>query len=260
MTQIVHIALPQFQTLLVILVRIGGIMAALPLLRSRSIPLQLKTGLVLMLGLVLMPIVRVTGIPDDPVLLAIGLTAEFLVGLVLGLGVRFLFSGIEMAGELMSSQMGLGMAQLFDPTISHQVHVVGQYQTLIASLAFLSLNAHYVAVEAVAASFDLVPPFSAALSPALVDDVIRLSQGLFVIGLKLAAPVAVTILLINLGLAILGRAVAQINVFLLSFPLTIAGGFVIMGVALPYAVGVYEAEYLRLEETIHGLMRMLGHG
>ena len=152
MTQIVHLAVPQFQSLLVILVRIAGIMAAWPVLRSRTVPMQIKAALVLMLGLVLLPIVAVPGIPEDPLLIGAGLGAELLVGMVLGLCVRLLFAGFELAGELMGTQMGLSVVQLFDPGSAQQTSLIGQFMTLLATLVFLSLNGHFAVVQAVAGS------------------------------------------------------------------------------------------------------------
>ncbi|MEW6542369.1 MAG: flagellar biosynthetic protein FliR [Nitrospirota bacterium] len=260
MTNVVHLSLPQFQNLIVILVRVAGILAVTPILGSRSVPVHVKTGLVLVLSFVLLPFVQVAGLPGDPLLLGAGLSAEFLVGLVLGLGVRAVFVGIEVAGEVMGHQMGLGVVQLFDPTTSQQIPLVGHFQTLVASLVFLSLNAHFIVVDAIAHSFEVVAPFSARLSDAIVQDVVRISQGMFTVALKLAAPIMVTMLLINLAMAALGRTVPQLHVFILSFPLTIAAGLLVIGAALPFTVGLYEAEFVGLGETVYGLMRMLGHG
>ena len=83
---------------------------------------------------------------------------------------------------------------------------------------------------------------------------------MFLVALKLAAPVLVALVLINLLLAMLGRAVAQINVFVLSFPLTIAGGLLVLGLALPYTVSLFEREFIGLHDTIERLLRILGHG
>lgn len=260
MTHVLHIALPQFQGLLVILVRIGGIVAAMPLLGSRSVPAQVKVGLVLALGLALFPVVTLTPLPQDPLRLTLGLAAEFLVGLVLGMGLRLLFSSIELAGDLMSTQMGLGVVHLLDPTTSSQVPLISHFQTLLGSLIFLSLNAHLLVVQAVASSFDLVAPFGAGLSESLVEDVIRLSQGIFVTALKLAAPVMVTMLLINLGMAVIGRTVAQMNVFMMSQPVTIIGGLLVIGAALPFTVSLYASEFGKLEDLLRDLLRALGHG
>lgn len=260
MTHALHIALPQFQGLLVILVRLGGIVAAMPILGGRSMPAQIKVGFVLALGLALLPVVKVTALPDDPLRLTVGLGAEFLVGLVLGIGLRLLFTSIDLAGDLMSMQMGLGVVRMMDPTTSNQVPLISHLQILLGSLIFLSLNAHLFVVQAVASSFDLVAPFGAGLSQNLVEDVIRLSQGMFLTALKLAAPVMVTMLLINLGMAVIGRTVAQMNIFMLSHPVTIVGGLLVIGAALPFTVSLYESEIFKLEDVLHGLLGMLAHG
>jgi flagellar biosynthetic protein FliR len=83
---------------------------------------------------------------------------------------------------------------------------------------------------------------------------------MFVIALQLAAPVLVAMVLINLLLAMLGRAVAQVNVFVLSFPITIMGGLLVLGLALPYTVSLFEREFMGLHDTIERLLRILGHG
>ena len=260
MTHVLHIALPQFQHLLVVLARIAGILAVMPVIGSRSVPPMVKVGLVSALGMALLPVVRVPDLPEDPLRLATGLGAELLVGLVIGMALRLLFAGIELAGDMMSTQMGLGMAQILDPSTSHPAPLISHLYTLLASLIFLSLNAHFLLIQALATSFDLVAPFGASLSENLMEDVIRLSQGMFLIALKLAAPVMVTMLLVNLGMAVIGRSVSQMNVFLLSQPLTITAGLLVMGAGLPFTFSLYESEFIRLEDLLRGLMRMLGHG
>jgi flagellar biosynthetic protein FliR len=260
MSHVLNIALPQFQTLLVIIVRVSGILAAWPVLGSRNIPLQIKTGLVLMLGLVLLPVLQLPPIPADPLRAGAGMASEFMVGLVIGLSVRCLYAGVELAGELIGSQMGLSVAQILDPSFGQQVPLVSQFQTTLASLVFLALNAHTAVVEAIAHSFDVVPPFGGRVSSALLDDVLQLGKGLFVVAIKLSAPILAVVLMVNLGMAIMGRSVPQLNIFVLNFPLTIAAGFLILGVSMPYAVGLYESEYGRLLELIWDLLKVMGYG
>jgi flagellar biosynthetic protein FliR len=257
---ILHFAVPQFQHLVVVLLRVGGIVAAMPVLGSRTVPPRIKAGFAVALSLALLPIVQAPAMPDDPLKLLAGLGGEFMVGLVMGLGIRAVFAGIELAGELMGVQMGLGMVQLLDPTAAGQVPLVSHFYTLLASMTFLSLNAHFIVVETVADSFRLVAPFGAGVSPFLVDDVLRIVQGLFVAALKLAAPVMAAMLLVNLGISVLGRAVTQMNAFAVSHPITLFIGFLVMGGSLPFAVSLFEQQFVSLEDTIRGLMALLGHG
>lgn len=260
MTQTIQLGLPHFQTFVVVLIRIGAILAAMPMLGSRSLPMQLKTGLATALALVVVPFVGPATWPADTALFLLGLIAEFLIGLVIGLAVRSLFASFEVAGELIGSQMGFSIVQLFDPVTSHTVPLMGQLNTVLASLIFLSLNAHVLIVHAIGESFRLIPPFGASLSDTLGDEVMRLFQGGFLVALKLAAPVLVVTLVVNLVLALLGRTVPQLNVFVLSFPLTILCGLFVFGLALPAVASLCEEEFLKLHEGILDLMRTMGHG
>lgn len=255
-----HWALPHFQAYTVLLVRIAGLMSVFPILNSRSIPMTIKTALVTVLGLVLAPVVHLPELPDSAAVVVVGIIGEFLIGLVIGLAVRLLFSGFEVAGELVGSQMGFSVVQLLDPSTHQQAPLIGQFQTLLASLTFLSLNAHLVIVRTIGMSYELVPPFGASLSHELAADVIHLSQNMLVVALKLSAPVFCTILIVNASMAMLGRAVSQMNVFVLSFPITIGAGLFVMGLALPYSLQLFQAEFLKLTETIFGLLHRLGHG
>jgi flagellar biosynthetic protein FliR len=260
LNQTIHILLPEFQAFLVLVSRIGGLVAALPVLSGRNVPMKVKIALVLVLGAALAPVIRLPAPPPDPLLLAGGLLSEMTIGLTIGLAVRLFFGALELAGEMTGVQMGFGVAHLLDPTTAHQTPMIGQYFTLLASLVFLSLNAHMAVVATIVSSYDAIPAFSATLQPGLGEEVLLLSQQMFALGLKLAAPVLVTILLLNILLAILGRAVSQINVFVLSFPVTIAGGLLVIGLSMPFTVDLVGREIERLYMSIDTLLNMLGHG
>jgi flagellar biosynthesis protein FliR len=255
-----HLLLPEFQSFLVLVSRIGGIVAAFPMLGGRTVPAQIKIALVVILGIALTPLIRLPPLSQDSIEMTAGLASELLIGLVIGLAVRLLFAAFEVAGDLLGIQIGFGAVQLLDPMTAQHSSLVSEYFRIIASLVFLSLNAHMIVVAAIVSSYDAIPPFGARLSPALGEEVLQLSQHMFLVALQLAAPVLVALILINLLLAMLGRAVAQINVFVLSFPITIAGGLLVLGLALPFTVSLLEREFIGLHDTIERLVRILGHG
>lgn len=255
-----HLLLPEFQSFLVLVSRIGGIVAAFPMLGGRTVPVQIKIALVVMLGIALSPLIPLPPLSRDAIEMTAGLVSELLIGLVIGLAVRLLFSALEVAGDLLGTQIGFGAVQLLDPMTSQQSSLLSEYFRIIASLVFLSVNAHMMVVAAIVSSYDAIPPFGATLTSALGEEVIHLSTHMFLVALKLSAPVLVAMILLNVLLAMLGRAVVQINVFVLSFPLTIAGGLLVLGLSLPYSVSLFEQEFTGLRDTIEGLLRALGHG
>ena len=260
MAPALHLVLPEFQSFLVLVSRIGGIVAAFPMLGGRTVPHQIKIALVVMLGIALSPLIRLPQLSQDVFEMTAGLASELLIGLVIGLAVRLVFGALEIAGELLGVQMGFGAVQLLDPMTAQHSSVMSEYFRIVAMLVFLSLNAHMVVVAAIVSSYETIPPFGARISSALGEEVLQLSQHMFVVALQLSAPVLVVMILINILLAMLGRAVVQINVFVLSFPITILGGLLVLGLALPYTVSLFEREFIGLHDTIERLMRILGHG
>lgn len=258
--QTLHFALPQFQAFSILLVRIAGIVSVFPILNTRTIPMSVKTGLVTMLGLVLTPIIQLPSLPTDPVIVIAGIGSEFLIGLTIGLAVRLLFSGFQVAGDMIGTQMGFGAIQMFDPMSHQNAPLIAQFQLTLGSLVFLSLNAHLMVVHAIGMSYEFVPPFGAKLSEGIAEDIIHLAQNMLGVALKLAAPVFATLLIVNTVLAILGRAVPQMNVFVTSFPITIGAGLLAMSLAMPFTLSLFEKEFLTLVDTILGLLKALGHG
>ena len=260
LTQTIHILLPQFQAFLVLISRIGGLLAALPVFSGRTIPVKVKLGLVLTLSLMLAPSIPMPTVSLDPVLLVGGMLSEMAIGVTIGLAVRLMFGALEVAGELLGIQMGFGAVHLFDPTTSHQTPMIAQFFTMLASLIFLSLNAHLFAMATIIHSYEAIPAFGAHLSSHLGEEILLLSQRMFTIGMKLAAPVLITILLINVLMALLGRAVPQVQVFVLSFPITIAGGLLVLSLGMPFTVALIGSEFEQLQLTIDALLRSLGRG
>lgn len=258
--QTLHLALPQFHTFSILLVRIAGLISVFPILNTRTIPTPVKAGLVTMLGLVLAPMIQLPSLPSDPVAVVAGIASEFLIGLTIGLAVRLLFSGFQIAGELIGTQMGFSAIQLLDPMSHQNTPLVAQFQLTLGSLVFLSLNAHLLVVHAIGMSFELVPPFGARLSDSIARDIIQLAQNMLGVALKLAAPMFATLLIVNAILAILGRAVPQMNIFALSFPITIGAGLISMSLAMPFTLALFEQEFTTLAETILALLKALGHG
>jgi flagellar biosynthesis protein FliR len=136
------------ETLIVFLlltIRIGAIVLSLPLLGSRNLPAQLKVLLILMLGMALYPLVQTQQvvIPQRLGHLGLVVVSEMLIGLTIGFVAQLLFAGIQLGGEIISQQMGLHMATIFDPNSAHQASLVAHFQYVLAMLMFLSSSAHH---------------------------------------------------------------------------------------------------------------------
>ncbi len=179
---------------------------------------------------------------------------EVLIGLLLGLVTRFFFFGLSMAGELISLSLGLGSAQVYNPLIGQSGQVVEQFFSLTGTVVFLALNGHHLFVSALVQSFEVIPFANMSLQVGGLAEVGQKLQEIFVIMIKIASPIIATIFLVNLAMAIMGRAVPQLNVLVTSFPVTILAGLAVLIVALPLMS--MEMNYL-MEQTSTQLFKLM---
>ena len=222
--------------------------AARPVFGQPGVPPLVRLGLSGLVALLLTPVAAST--PDlqlpgttptgGPIWAAwaYGVGREVAVGLVMAFGVNTLFGAVLLAGELVDLSMGFSVVNVVDPTLGQEVPLVGQFQTLLATLIFFGVDGHHEMLRALGESLRLVPPGMGSAAPGLLDGAVGTFAAAFVLGVRLAAPVIAALFLADVALAVITRAVPQLNVFVVGFPAKILLGFAVMLLALPAFVGV----------------------
>jgi len=244
---------------LLVFVRVTAVVGVAPFFSHGAVPAQVKVALALFLTLLLQPLLQATvpaGELELPVLVLLVLK-EVGVGLIIGFATTLIFAGVRSAGELIGFELGFSLANAFDPESSGQTQVVAQFMNLIMILVFLLLNGHHFVLQALRLSFDVVPLGTLVLSGALAEQLVALTATVFVIALKLAAPVIVAGFLVNVAMAILTRVAPQIHVFILSFPLRSGVGLLVLTVSASLMVVVFKKLLLEFEGNILMLVRSM---
>jgi flagellar biosynthetic protein FliR len=217
---------------LLTLFRVSLILFVLPFFGGQSIPTVVKAALMLVLSLALWPHLNFSGVlfPNNIFMIALMLAGELFIGLILGLLVQMLFAAVQMGGQIIGFQMGFAMINVADPMTGQTVVITSHFLYMVTLLTFLSLNGHLFLLSALGQSFDLVTPGSLFISPTLVSNMLEYTGQIFVLAVKIAAPVMAALFLVDLALALIGRAAPQMNVLILGFPLKIAVGFFFIGI------------------------------
>jgi flagellar biosynthesis protein FliR len=229
--------------------RLGGLFMVAPLWSLSTLPRMVRTALVVMLAVTLLPSAPAVVLPSDPVGMPLTLATEFAIGIAIGLGAAALVQAMALAGEVVATQMGLQMAPLFAPLPELQVSGIAQLQTLLAIAIYVRLDGHLLLLEGLAASLRVLPP-GALLHPAgITGSLASVGAMLFGAAIRAAAPVMATLLLTQLVLAVMSRAIPQLNAMTVSLPLAVAAGLVMIGLTLPLVGGVLE----------HGARELPGH-
>jgi len=235
------------------LARVLALLATAPPFNNPALParVRLAAGLALTFAIApaLPPLPAVAPGSGDGLLL---LAQQMLIGLAMGFAMRLVFSAVDMAGNLISLQMGIGFASSYDPQTAGQTVVVSEFLGLLALLVFMAINGHLMVIATLTHSFSVIPIGANSLQPGSWWQLATSGAIIFTYGLLLALPIVVALLITNLALAILGRAAPQLNLMAIGFPLTIALGFA----ALMFGLAHLAQPLQELFE--HGLQSMLG--
>lgn len=232
--------------------RTAGMMLAAPLFGSVRIPRRVKVLLALAMSAGLVGSVEVPPqMPQTTLQLAGGIAGEMIFGLVMGMGLSLTFIAVSWAGEIMGQQMGFSMAQTFDPSMG-QGSLIGDLYFMLALVVFLSIRGHHALVQGLADSFKTLPLLGAGMDQGLLDVFLGLLNSATILAIKLASPMLVTMLVVDLALGFIGKTMPQINV--MSSGLTLRAG---LGIAV-MIVGLMLTSQIMREALFDSVQVVLG--
>lgn len=216
--------------------RIGGLMWVAPVFSARVVPMRVRAALsVLMVVLLWQPPVG----PGVVQVTTVTVLSELLIGLTLGLGAGIFIGAAQSAGDMLAVQMGLSGANVVDPMSQTQVPIVGQFLALFVTAMILATGGHLAILGALASSFDVLPVGGPVDHGEGIWSVVRLGGTMLWLGLRFAAPVVAALMISNAALGIMARAVPQLNVLVISFPVQIGVGLFVLAGALPLIALVF---------------------
>jgi len=132
-----------------------------------------------------------------------------------------------------SYQLGFALVSMPDVEEGGQVAVVGNFWFLVAMLIFLSIDGHHLVLTAFADSYEIIPPGAVALASSVGELIIKYTAYVFVIALKMAAPVMVALFLTDIALGTIAKTMPTMNVFFVGFPIKIGVGLMVIAMSLP---------------------------
>lgn len=216
--------------------RLGAVLVLTPLFSVSAVPANVRVLLVIALAVFMVGALGIQGVTVPTSLgglLAAGLS-ELVLGGLLAFGLFTAFAVFQLAGRIMDVQLGLSVATLIDPTTRAHSPLLGTALNLTAVAMFFAIDGHHLLIRGLAFSLERIPPGTliTEFDPAAV---VAQFGGMFVYALALAAPVLFVILLIDVALAVTARSMPQVNIFIVSLPLKILVGLLVLAISLNYA-------------------------
>jgi flagellar biosynthetic protein FliR len=218
------------------MLRISALLVTAPLFSLDALTLPIRIMLALVVTFLIYPLVNWPVI--DPVTAngVLQIVNQLFIGAMMGLMLQVATGALTVAGQTISSSMGLSMATLIDPNVGN-VPVIAQFIVIVSTLVFLGFGGHIIMISMVLDSFTAVPIGQSILGQISFGKVVAWSSMIFLGGVLIALPVMVSLLFINIGMGVITRAAPSLNIFSVGLPASIIAGFFVLILAMDSIVG-----------------------
>ena len=257
MLDIFGISTAQFETFLLVFMRVTTMLFVFPIFSAMQIPTQLRLGLGVVMSFMLFRLVPAVPAAANLYDLLAAVVSQLVLGMIVGIVASLVFTGISFAGELIDLQIGFAVANILSPQTQTEVTIIGEFELAIATLVFLATNSHYLLLQGIAGSFSLVPLPYITLDPSVMGNIMLFFGQALTIVFKIAAPVAVSLFISNVALAFMARVAPQMNVFVVGLPMQITVGLLLLAISMPLIATVGTEVFNNLPFQMDTVMRGL---
>jgi flagellar biosynthetic protein FliR len=244
---------------MLVFVRASAFLLVLPMFSAPNIPRRIRLALAALLAFLIAPGLPVFALRPEGFLGWMGLFAvEVVAGLTIGFVTRMVFYVCDFAGRLVTNEMGLNMASVFNPMAGESTQAPGLILFYFSMAVLMALDLHHWVLVGFQNTYRLLPVGTAHLSAALLDNILRHTGQVFVVGVQMAAPLMAVSFVIMLVFSILGRAVPQMSALMESFAVRALAGMVVFAMSLDI-LAQHLLNYLRrLPEDMLRVAKFLG--
>ncbi len=244
----------------VLALRMAILLALMPLMDRRSVPLVWRLGVAIPLAWALapaaLPLITLPANLGWPHL-ALEALNSLIIGALLAFAMNMVMTGVRFAGNLAGMEVGFAIVNAYDPQTDSQISIIAQLYYLLAVLLFFALDVHHLIVQALVASIEMVPPFATLDFRAASSVILREYSQVFILGLRVAAPVSLVLMLITAAMGVIVKTAPQIHVLVVGFPVKIAVGLMVLASSLVYFSGVVERSFATTEDLLARVLAAL---
>ena len=218
---------------LLILARVLGLIIFAPFFGSRVIPLRFRLALAVLVALALFWMLggKVASI-SNPSDFVVALLGEVFVGLVIGFGAALIFVGIRLAGLILGQQIGISLADVFDPSLEGRASILGRLFFMLTLVLFLLFGGHRALIGSLVGSFGSIAPGTFTLASLNLSTLSGLLSDAYLLAIRFVAPALVAVFLATVTLSFIGRTIRQFNLISVGFPVQISTATLVLIISL----------------------------
>lgn len=228
-------SMAELEYFLFVLVRIASFVFVAPFFSTKGVPNNVKIGLSVFIAYIMYNFGPGHIYPEYNTILgfAVVVLKEVSVGLLIGLASQLCTSIVLFAGRIIDMEVGLSMANVFDPTTNQQASITGALLQYGVMLILYTTGLHRYLLKALMETFILIPVGGAVIDTnQLLASLITFLGDYIVIGFRICLPVFASITLMNIVLGLLAKLAPQMNMFSVGIQLKLLAGLTVIMVTI----------------------------
>lgn len=230
--------------------RISGVMAFFPFFSHTSISTSVKTALIFYLSILFFPSVTLSTIPTEYTQIALMVVAEFMLGVIAGLILNFIFSALGLAGMQISMVMGFSMASVIDPSSGENMPIISQILTLMAVLMLLAFDGHHLILLFLSKTMGSIELGSFYPDAHIWRYISEAVSHMFVMGFIIAFPIIALSILADVIFGMLMKTMPQFNLLVVGFPIKIFLAILVLSAVLGSILHLFKREFIAAFEYL----------
>lgn len=246
---------------LLLLMRMSGCIFFNPIFGRNSIPIMVKTGLVLILTVTVYGAIgNVEGVVriGSNIELIVLIFKELLIGFIIGYIMNLFFGIVALAGEVIGMQMGLSMSQIYDPSSNMSMGLAGTFLNIIMIFVFFAGNGHIQLIQIIMASCKIIEIGNFSIGAEVFKNLVEIFSQMLILSMKLSMSLVAVEIILEAGVGILMKAIPQIQVFTVNVQLKIIIGLILLVILIPSFTGFIEKMLVIMFDTIKSSLGMIG--
>ncbi len=253
------IDLAYFLGIFLIFLRISSYFVATKIFFPSGTPIMFKTGFSMILSYGI-----ISGVDHNTVLaidsnymIAFYIISEVLTGLILGYITNLVFQAAKLAGSWIDIHAGFSMVTILDPATQTSTTLMGNLFYFVSLVFFFMINGQELIVKSIYESISIVPLGHTIVYQETVMGAAETIVDFFVLGVKIALPIVLIIVMTDICLGLITRTVPTIPIMIFGMPIKNILGFITFLIIMPTMLKIIGTAIYELPDIFNKIFKLI---
>ncbi len=248
-----------FLGIFLIFLRISSYFVATQIFFPSGTPIMFKTGFSMILAYGMISGIDYTGAlaVDSNYMIVFYIVSEVITGVILGYITNLVFQAAKFAGSWIDIHAGFSMVTVLDPATQTSTTLMGNLFYFVSLAFFFMINGQELIVKCIYESISIVPLGQTIVYQETVMGAAETIVDFFALGVKIAIPIVLIIVMTDVCLGLITRTVPTIPIMIFGMPIKNILGFVTFIIIMPTLLKIIGMAIYELPDIFNKIYKLI---